>query len=234
MNAALEFAEGPLFRFAFLVMVLGLLRLVVVSVAEIVEMRRRTRDKSSKIGGLLAASVAWMRPPRWIAKPRGYYTVTSIVFHVGLILTPLFFLPHIELWARATGLSWPGMPGKWADALTALTIATAVLLVVFRLSDRGSRALSKPQDWLLTPLCAVVFLAGFLATHPTHSPFAYTTTRLVHVLAGDLLLVLMPFTKLAHVVLLPFTQVIADLSWKLVPGVGEKVRAAVGREDWPI
>ena len=50
MRAWLDFAEGPLFRFAFAIMILGLIRLVVISIAGIIRTRHATPDKSTNIG----------------------------------------------------------------------------------------------------------------------------------------------------------------------------------------
>ena len=46
MSAWLDFAEGPLFRFALVVMILGLARLIVLAAANLIQMKRRTPDKS--------------------------------------------------------------------------------------------------------------------------------------------------------------------------------------------
>jgi len=46
---------------------------------------------------------------------------------------------------------------------------------------------------------------------------------LLHVLSAELLFVLMPTTKLAHVVLFPFDRLSGDIFWRLVPGAGDRV-----------
>lgn len=234
MRAWLDFAEGPLFRFAFALMVLGLLRLVVLSVRDIVRMKSRTLDQSTDVWALVVAAGRWLSPARWLQEGRPYYTAMSVIFHMGLVVVPIFFLPHITLWRRGLGFGWPGLSSAVADGLTLMTIGTGIALVALRAADRGSRAISRPQDWLLTPLCVLIFVTGFFAAHPASNPFSYDSTRLVHVLLGNVLFVLMPFTKLAHVVLLPFTHALSDLSWKLVPGAGQRVREALGNPDRPV
>lgn len=234
MRAWLDFAEGPMFRFAFAVMVLGLLRLVFIAIRDIVRMKARTPDKSTDVGAMILAAVKWLSPWRWLQENRGYYTASSLIFHMGLIVVPIFFLPHITLWERGLGFGWPAITALVADGLTLMTIATGIILVVLRATNEGSRRMSRLQDWLLTPLCVLIFVTGYLAAHPTQNPFGYNGTRLVHVLAGNFLFLLMPTTKLAHVVLLPFTHVLTDLSWKLVPGVGQRVREALGHPDRPV
>lgn len=237
MRVWLDFAEGPLFRFAITIMVLGLLRLLFITIANMSKMKQQTHDKSTNVWSLMVASVKWLSPLRWLTtadENRPMYTAMSFIFHLGLIFVPIFFLPHITLWRGGIGFGWWAFPSLMADGLTLMTIATGVILVVMRATNPGSRALSSTQDWLLTPLCIVVFVTGFLAAHPTSNPFSYESMRLTHVLASNSILVLMPFTKLAHVVLLPFTHAVWDLSWKLTPGVGDKVRAALGHQDKPI
>jgi hypothetical protein len=59
-------------------------------------------------------------------------------------------------------------------------------------------------------------------------------TYLVHLLSAELLLVLIPFTKLAHVALFPLTRLSWELGWHLVPGAGERVRISLGKEDEPV
>ena len=228
----LDLAEGPLFRFAFMVMVLGLIRLVIINVINIWKMRQRTPDKSTNTGALFLTSVTWMNPAKWLKEGRPYYTILSIFFHFGLIVLPIFYLPHITLWRPPVFFDWfPSIPTTMADALTLWTVITGIGLVLLRASNKGSREMSKTQDWVFTPLFVALFVSGYLAAHPVHNPIDYNSVRLVHVLVGDFLIVIIPFTKLTHIVLLPFTHVLTDFSWKLVPGVGEKVRMKLGHQD---
>jgi hypothetical protein len=56
----------------------------------------------------------------------------------------------------------------------------------------------------------------------------------VHVLSAELLLILIPFTKLAHAALFPFTRASWEMGWHFVPGAGERVRIALGKEGEPV
>lgn len=233
MRFWIEFAEGPLFRFAIVVMLLGLARLVFLALRNISKMRERALDEVN-LWDLVVAGMRWLSPMRWLQEHKAYYTATSIIFHLGLILVPIFYLQHVTLWERGLGFGWPSINALSADALTLLTIGSGLLLVVFRAADAGARSLSVAQDWLLTPLCVLVFVTGYIGAHPGSNPISYQSIHLVHLLSGNALLLLIPFSKLSHVVLLPFTHAIADLSWKFVPGVGRKVRLALGHENRPI
>jgi hypothetical protein len=53
---------------------------------------------------------------------------------------------------------------------------------------------------------------------------------LTHVLSAELLFVLIPFTKLSHIVLFFFDR-ISVLHWQLRPGAGEKVAEVLYGEE---
>ena len=76
----------------------------------------------------------------------------------------------------------------------------------------------------------VPFLSGFLAAHPTVNPLPWSWMMLLHILSAELLLVAVPFTKLAHVVLFPFDR-LSEVHWQLRPGAGDRVAAAIYGEE---
>ncbi|MBU0755421.1 MAG: hypothetical protein KJ645_09795, partial [Planctomycetes bacterium] len=62
--------------------------------------------------------------------------------------------------------------------------------------------------------------------HPGVNPFPWEATMLTHLLSAEILFVLVPFTKLAHVVLFFFDRISA-VHWQLRPGAGDKVAEAL-------
>ena len=54
---------------------------------------------------------------------------------------------------------------------------------------------------------------------------------LVHVLSGEIVLVMIPFTKLVHCVLIPFDWYSSGLFWQLRPGAGEDVARELHGEE---
>jgi len=230
MQTMLQFAEGPLFRFALVVLILGLGRHVLLSVWGYLRARRAAGGKAVRFAPTLWQTVRYSNPLRYVLRTRGPYSALTALMHVGLIIVPLFLAGHIVLWDRALGLHWPGLPGRLADALTLLTIATAAAVLVARAAYAGSRRISRVQDWLFPPLIVVLFGSGFLMAHPPWDVLPYPASRLVHVLTGDLLLLLIPTTKLAHMVLLPFSRAVAEVGWRLVPGSADRVQQTLGKE----
>ena len=63
-------------------------------------------------------------------RARPIYSVISVLFHVGVILVPIFLLGHTRLWDKGIGVSWPALPRHVADVLTVPVIVTLVLLIV--------------------------------------------------------------------------------------------------------
>ena len=56
---------------------------------------------------------------------------------------------------------------------------------------------------------------------------------LVHVYSANLILLLIPFSKIAHCVLTPLSQVVTAVAWKFPAGAGDRVAATLGYADRP-
>jgi len=229
----LEWARGPLFRLSFLILVLGLLRLVILTGVGVFRALYRANDRKLPVKALVLATLKWLFPFKQLNN-RLAYSITSVLFHVGLILTPLFLGAHILLWKRGIGIGWPGLTQGLADALTILTIAAGIGLIIGRVANPFSRQISRFQDFALPPLLIVPFICGFLAMHPTINPIPYNLAMLIHVLSGDLIFILIPFTKMAHCVLLPTTQLVAEVGWHFPADQGENVAIALHKETEPV
>ncbi len=233
MNAWIEFARGPLFLFALTFMLLGMLRLAVLTAFELWRAMRRAGDKSLPKRQILVATVKWLFPLTKMGN-RFFYSLTSVVFHVAILIVPLFLAGHIALWTRATGLSWPALPNPVADILTIVAVVTALALVLQRLGAKATRKLSRLQDYLMPLLVALPFVSGLFLMHPAYSPFSYKASLLLHVLSGDLILILMPVTKLSHAVLMPSLQAVSEVGWHFPPDAGSKLAISLGKEGEPI
>ncbi len=233
MDAWLELARGPLFWAALVFMLLGLGRHLVLTLWEAVRAYRRAGDKEIPGRRVAKETVAWLVPVGRL-RNRWLYSATTFLFHVGVILVPLFLAGHIALWREALGIAWPALPNPVATVLTVVVLVTAVAVVVQRVASRESRVLSRFQDYALPLFIAAVFASGFLVMHPSWNPFGRDPALLVHVLSGDLLIFMVPFTKLSHMVLLPLTRLVSELAWHFPPDAGERVGVALGKESEPI
>jgi len=233
MEQWLEWARGPVFRFAFVLMVLGLLRHVIMTIVGLIMTLRRAGDQVIPYKAVFKATLQWLLPVGKLGN-RLSYSITSVAFHIGLMLTPVFLLPHIELWKHGLGISWPSLPHIAADILTLVTIAAAVGLLIGRLGSRDSRRISRAQDILLPVVIAIPFVTGFLAMHPAWNPIDYNVVMFVHVMSANLIFISIPFTKLGHIVILPATQLVSEVGWHFPAESGDDVTIALKKENVPI
>lgn len=225
----LDLARGPLFYFAFTLMVLGLTRHVVLTIVGIRRMVRRAGHSTMPYGMILKETLLWLFPFNKMNN-RVWYSILSITFHIGLIITPIFLSAHILLWKRGIGISWPGLSQNLADVLTVVTIATGIGLIIGRIVNHHSRAISRFQDFVLPIILGLLFFSGFLAGRPELNPFSYNAMMLIHVMSGNVILILIPFTKLAHAVLLPATQLVSEAAWHFPADSGVNVAEALQKE----
>jgi nitrate reductase gamma subunit len=225
----LEWARGPAFIFSFTLMMLGLIRNFLLTIWGIITALLKAGDKQIPWKNVFGTSFSWIFPFKKL-KERIWYSLASILFHIGLILVSIFLIEHVALWRRGIGISWPTIGQSLADGLTLLTIAMIIALFIGRLSNRTARTLSRGQDYVFLILVALPFASGFLAAHPSLNPFNYQATMLVHVLSANLIMCLIPFTKLCHGVIIPLTQIVAEVGWHFPPNTGTQVRATLGKE----
>ena len=233
MEAWVKWARGPVFLFAFMFMLLGLIRHVVLTLFEMRRAMTQAGDKSIPLKKILIATLKWLFPMEAI-KNRIVFSLTSIVFHFAILVVPIFLAGHIGLWTRGLGISWPAIPHDVADVLTLVGIISALTLVIERAAARDTRALSRIQDYVLPLIIAAPFASGFLVMHPSLNPFPYETTLFVHVMSANLVFVLIPLTKLTHAVLVPAVQLVSEIAWHWPPDAGTRVGETLGKAGEPI
>lgn len=225
MQQMIDFARGPLFVLTFGIMILGLLRIFVIQIQTLISSKgRRLRNAPwRKIAG---ETLSWAIPFRHFIKGTIIFSSASFAMHIGLIIVPLFLLDHVVLWESLFGIRLPAVGMGLADVLTLTTIVCVIVLLAYRMFSARHRAVSQPIDYMLLIAILVPCVTGFLAAHPGLNPFRWDVLILIHILSAELLFVLVPFTKLAHVVLFVFDRV-SELHWQLRPGAGDKIATAL-------
>ena len=234
MEAILDFARGPLFRFCFTVMVLGLLRLVILDLVNLRQAYKRAGDKTVPWKRMVVKSIEWLVPVRRVFHNRPLYSLFSILFHVGLLLVPIFLFAHVNLWPAVVNSWWPTLPKLWADLLTITTIVFALALFFGRWISKPSSALSRKQDYLWPLMLLIPFVTGLICAQTAVGPQGYRLAMLFHVLTGNLILLLIPFTKIAHCVLMPMSQFVAALAWKFPAETDEAVCTTLNKKGAPV
>ena len=123
-------------------------------------------------------------------------TITTFVFHICLVFTPIFLLSHSVLWHESWGISWWSLPEGVADIMTLLVIISCIVFFLRRIFAPEVRFVTTGDDLLILAISFLPFLTGFLAYHQWL--LSHKTMVILHMLFGQIMLIAIPFTRLAH------------------------------------
>jgi nitrate reductase gamma subunit len=229
MEGLLAFLKGPLLVFVVLILVLGLVRQVVLSVWALIEATRRAGDRNIPYARVLRDTAIWMFPVTRLHRTLPVFSYASFFFHLGVISSAVFLQEHIDL-LGPLGLSWPSIPRPYVDWLALLTFVGLVILLGHRIYVRQSRVVSDFADYAILVLLVVTVGMGYLGGQ-SWNVIPYSLTMVFHIAAGSTILVLIPFTKLAHCVLYPLVRLSSEIGWHLAREGGyDVVRTLYGPE----
>ena len=192
----LLFIKGPMFSLAVAIFALGIL----VRLFEILALGRAHNYAAARGNEILPGLKTVYRrfnPDPGTFKRSTFDVLVGTLWHVGFILILLLFIPHIELLEGTLGLSWPGLPNPMVDAVTAITLLGLFAVLIHRLRHPVKRFLSTREDYLIWLLTFLPVLTGYLAYHRLINP--YPLALGLHILSAEILLMVLPFTKLTHI-----------------------------------
>lgn len=197
-----QFITGPLLWLSFGVFFIGLgVRIVLYVKGLDWQMDRVTYKVNIYYGikGALRSIFFWLLPfgtRSWRVKPG--ITILFFVFHIGLVITPLFLAAHTIVLKERWGISWFTFPNSIADFLTIAVIISAVFLVLRRNAFPEVRILTTAYDYILLAISVAPFITGYFASHQVPG---YSFWFMAHIICGEIMLIAIPFTKLSHVIL---------------------------------
>jgi hypothetical protein len=223
----LEFVQGPVFRFALALMILGLLRQWFLIISDTIGGYVTSGDRRffwRKLGQRLA----WYFLPSVLLhrlRPAGrflaaYHTVLflmSLTLRVVAVIVALFMVAHVHLWERGLGVSWPAIPEETADLLSIVTIIIGVVMFFGRLYSPVLRSIEPPWSFLKPLVFVVPFITGLLARHPALDPVDYHPMMLMHVLSACVVFVMIPFGRMMFPMHLPLAAVMPEAAWRPTP-----------------
>ena len=206
MDKLYEFLVGPALWVAAIVFVGGL----AVRLAWLYGLSRE-RDKPwhdfEDAGWAWRSIIHWVLP--WLSvssRKQPIFTGVVWVFHLGWIAVPLFLEAHNLLFEEAWGWSLPSLPAGLADWASLVVIACMVFFLARRLARPEVRILTSAWDYFLILLALSPFATGWLAYHQIGP---YPLMLNLHIFLGEVLLVVIPFSKLGHLVLFFLTRAAA-------------------------
>jgi nitrate reductase gamma subunit len=199
-----EFLSGPGLWIAF-ILFFGGTAIRATSLYQLSRVKDKVVYNHVNWGWGLKSIFYWMVP--WVSastRRQPMFAFVVFLFHICLIATPLFLNAHNILWDENLNLKLWSIPNWLADMLTVALIFSGIFLLVRRFVRPEVRILTGLWDYALLGMTMLPFLTGFLAYHQWGH---YETSLILHMLSGELLLVMIPFTKLGHAFLFFFTRV---------------------------
>ena len=197
-----EFARGPLVYIAFAILIGGSLYRLFWTI--------RTAKKDKVILPYMKWKFGLRSLAHWSVpygaknmRMRPVFTLLSFLFHICLILTPIFTLGHVALWRESWGVSLPSLSNGLSVLMSVIVLIGAVTFVLRRIANPAVRFVSSPGDFVLVLLVAAPFATGLMAHYQV---FDYRTVVLVHMWTGALWLAMIPFTRIAHMLYYPLTR----------------------------
>jgi hypothetical protein len=211
----LEFARGPALAVSAAVFVVGLawrIYGIFTRPARVDYSEPRRRDRDMAAGGFRAV-FAKMLPPKGV-KIRGAQMLNAYAYHIALALVAFTFAPHIAFISRHLGVGWTPLPDPVTYVATGLAIIGLFVALMYRLTDGVQRLLSNFDDYaswavtLLTLVTGMALLERAYYPAPVAAPDLATSPTLLalHLLSLELMLVWLPFGKLAHAALFAFSR----------------------------
>lgn len=185
-----EFVRGPLLWAASAVFVAGALY----------RLASALRGSAKKAPAASARLIPFSMP-EIAAHP--VMALVSVIFHVCLLLTPLFIIGHAVSWHESWGIRWWSLPEGVATIMTLVVVVGGLFFALQWMTVPEVKRVIGGSDWFLLLLAVTPFASGFLA-HQQVLP--YKAMLILHIVSGAAWLVLIPFTRLFQLLWFGFSR----------------------------
>jgi len=188
--------SGPLAWIAFAVFLLG-------SARKLGGILMKARKKDVFIHEYWSWSHAFLSFFHWLlpfgsvnSRQQPVMTVITFLFHLGIVLVPLFTLGHLVLLEESfLGLTWPALPDGLVDVFAFIVIGGCCYFAWRRVALPQVRYVTSGSDFAILTMVAAPFVTGVMAYHGIGDGLLMTS---LHMLSGEVMLAAIPFTRLGH------------------------------------
>ena len=217
-----DFVRGPLLWISFIVLTCG----VVYRIVQLFLITRKKDDVLFSAGNLAKKNSADCAPDEvkteivisfqnTLLGKHPVMAIVTTVFHSCLFVVPLFLLAHSLALYESWGFTFLSLPDFMCDLLTIVCLLCMGFFLIRRLFVPRVKAVSSFYDYLLLFITVAPFLTGFFAYHQW---FDYNTIITLHILAGEIMFLAVPFTKLGHMMFFFFVRIFIGSEYSFTRG----------------
>lgn len=223
-----EFLTGPMMWAASLICVIGL-AFQAYKLIKITGKKNREyypalqKEKDAQTKARCKRIFSYSRFREWSISLRGtiiynnpFLLLLTTVFHVCLIVTPVFLTAHNDILFDSWGFSLPGLPDKTTHIMTVIFLICAAIFLLRRIAVPEVRAVTTLYDYILLIITAAPFITGYLAYNQLMD---YEIIMIIHIISGEVLLAALGVTKLGHMIFFLFSRFLIGSEYSFIGGV---------------
>jgi nitrate reductase gamma subunit len=203
MHDIYNFVRGPLVWISFIIFIAG-------SIYRLISMALLAKKKDPLVYTYMHPKFALRSIFHWIvpfmsvnSRKNPVFTIVTFLFHICLIVVPIFLFAHVILWKESWNISWWFLSDSTADMMTLVVIGGCVFFLVRRIVQPDVKFLTASSDFVLLAIVAAPFITGFWTYHQW---VGFRVMGILHILSGEIMLAAVPFTRLSHMLFFPFTR----------------------------
>lgn len=191
-----SFIEGPLLWIAFLIFIIGILTRCCLSFYAAVKAVRRDRIK---LLDWKYISVTFYRLLLHLCKTlakKPIYATLWLIFHISLILVPIWLDGHIMLWEESRfRWYWAALPEAIADWMTLIFLGIVSIFLIRRAILPDIRRNSSTLDYLMITITALPFMTGYFLIHDNLDSIGFLVNNMyiLHIVSGEAMLIMAVF-----------------------------------------
>lgn len=203
MVSLYSFLAGPMVWISVAIFIAGI-------IYKIIRMLILVKEKEAFIFSYLSLRYGLRSILHWVVpfassnmRRHPVMTLAAFLFHICLLVTPLFLLAHIILIDEAININYRALPDSLADLMTIVVIGGCLFFMVRRIIKPEVRFVTTYSDYFFLFIIALPFMTGFWAAAQLPG---YSYVLLLHIFSGEMMLILIPFTRLVHMVFALFSR----------------------------
>jgi len=188
-----SFTEGPLLWIVFLVFIIGIITRLVFFFFEII---KNSRDKDHRWRYSVATLGRSFLPFHSAVGNKPLYGTLRYIFHICLIVVPIWFSGHIALWEESRfEWTWRSLPDAWTDWMTLLLLGLATYFLIRRIAAKDIRFNSSVLDYVIIILTSLPFVTGYFLTHGSLDSITFLGNNMwtIHIVSGEAMILMAVF-----------------------------------------